>query len=235
MEIRNFASPEKETLRGFFDGIASTYDPINSLLSFSLDEVWRRKAVRLVLGDGGEERQILDLGVGTGKFLKKFLGKRPWRLAVGVDFSGPMLRRAQGVLPRECRLVQADIHDLPFKDQRFDLVVSSFTLRSVKDRVHFFEEVKRVLRPKGRAAFLCLTRPTSFLGRALYAPYLKFYLPFMGGFLSSHRGAYRFLSESIQSFPSPREVGSELESLGFHKVFIQPFTFGISTLMGAVA
>ena len=229
----DLASPDKETIRNFFNGIASCYDRINSLLSLSLDEYWRRRAVRLVLEGKGSEKSLLDLGVGTGKFLKKFLPQRPWKIAAGVDFADEMLSQAQSKLPAECRLIQADIHDLPFTDESFDLVISSFTLRSVKNRRHFFSEVRRILRLKGKAAFLCLTRPKSLAGRALYAPYLKFYLPFMGGLISRDPLAYRFLSESIQSFPSPREVGNELESLGFHRVSIFPFTFGISTLIRA--
>ena len=263
MTVSDYTSPPKETIRGFFDGIAASYDRINTLLSFSLDELWRRKAVRLILGGltrtpshprplppRGEEGEacrpaggfegvdprpasILDLGVGTGKFLRGFLKRQPWRLAVGVDFSSEMLARAKTALPAGPSLVQADLHDLPFEDGTFDLVVSSFTLRSVKDRRHFFSEVRRILRPGGRAGFLCLTRPVSLAGRALYAPYLKFYLPLMGGLLSANRGAYRFLSESIQSFPSPADIGTQLAAGGFRNIFIRHFTFGISTLIGA--
>ena len=225
------ASPEKETIREIFDAVAPRYDGINRLLSFHLDEGWRSRAVRWIL-EGGEE-SILDLGVGTGKFLDQFLKKQTWRLAAGIDFSGPMLGRARQSLPGDCRLIQADIHEIPFEGETFDLVVSSFTLRSVKDRPHFFKEVWRALQPGGKAAFLCLTRPTSVLGRMLYAPYLKFYLPFIGGLISENQTAYQFLSQSIQNFPAPPEIGRELESAGFHTIRIQPLTFGISTLIHA--
>ena len=227
---QNLASPDKETIRTIFDSIARRYDQINSLLSLSLDASWRRRAVRLILRDT-RATSILDLGVGTGKFLKRFLEAQSWQRAVGVDFAGEMLSRARKTLPSSCELLQADIHDLPFEDESFDLVVSSFTLRSVKDRNHFFEEVKRVLRPEGRVAFLCLTRPTSFWGKLIYAPYLKFYLPLMGGLIAKSPVAYRFLSDSIQAFPPPLEIGNELQASGFRAVSIFPFTFGISTLI----
>ena len=229
---RNLASPDKETLRRIFDGIAYRYDRINSLLSFSLDENWRSRASRLILKNI-EPKTILDLGVGTGKFLKTFLKRQPWQLAVGVDFAGEMLRRAHASLASSCEFLQADIHDLPFENESFDLVVSSFTLRSVKNRPHFFAEIRRVLKPRGRAAFLCLTRPTSFWGRALYAPYLKLYVPFMGGALAKSTAAYQFLSNSIQAFPRPREIGNELLAASFRRTAIFPFTVGICTLLFA--
>ncbi len=225
------ASPDRETLRNLFDQIASRYDLINSVLSLRLDEVWRRRAVELTLS--GREECLLDLGVGTGRFLEYFLRKKTWRLAAGIDFSRPMLRLAQEKLPVEVPLIQADIHEIPFGRETFDVVAAAFTLRSVKDRPHFFEEVHRVLKPGGRVSFLCLTRPTSPLGRLLYAPYLKFFLPTAGRLISSSRTAYRFLSESIQAFPSPSEIAKELERFGFSRISIFPFTFGISTLIRA--
>ena len=228
----SLASPDKETIRTFFNGIASCYDRVNSVLSFRLDEFWRRRAAELILAENPGPR-LLDLGVGTGKFLREFLQRKHWEFVTGVDFAEEMLREARRGLPWGCALVQADIHDLPFEDQSFDLIVSSFTLRSVKERGHFFGEVRRVLRPGGRLAFLCLTRPTSRIGRALYAPYLKFYLPVIGGWISRDRNAYQFLSQSIQSFPSPPEVATELESLGFREIAITPLTFGLSTLITA--
>jgi len=225
------ASPDKETIRKIFDHIAFRYDALNSLLSLSIDEGWRERAARLIVKEAPGAGSILDLGVGTGKFLSRFLHKKPWRLSVGVDFSSEMLRRARTRLGASSRLLAADIHGLPFGTESFDLIVASFTLRSVKERPQFFSEILRLLTPGGRAAFLCLTRPRSFLGRALYAPYLKFYLPLVGGLLTRDPVAYRFLSESIQAFPSPAEIGKEMASLGFSRISIFSFTFGLATLI----
>ncbi len=228
---KSLASPDKETIRGIFDSIAFRYDALNSLLSLSIDERWRKRAVELILRDSREAQSILDLGVGTGKFLSRFIQKKSWQRAVGLDFSGEMLRRARAKLPASCELLQADIHELPFEDEAFDLVVSSFTLRSVKERSQFFKEVYRILGPGGKTGFICLTRPTSFWGRTLYAPYLRIYLPLVGGLLTRDPIAYRFLSESIQSFPSFHEISLEMQTAGFRNPQIVPFTLGISTLL----
>ncbi|MBI4115439.1 MAG: ubiquinone/menaquinone biosynthesis methyltransferase [Candidatus Omnitrophica bacterium] len=228
--MESLTSPEKGAIRKFFEGIAPRYDLINSLLSFRLDEAWRRRAADLILDGVQDKSRILDLGVGTGKFLEEFLGRKNWDLAVGVDFAWEMLERADEVVGEAPRFIQADIHDLPFGNRSFDLVISSFTLRSVKNIPHFLSEVSRVLKEKGRAGLLCLTRPSSPLMRTLYFPYLKVYLPLLGGFVSHDPKAYQFLSESIQTFPSPQEIAKELKIAGFSQVSIFPFSFGISTL-----
>ena len=43
------AVSKKDILQGFFDSIASRYDSINHVLSWNLDESWRRKSHDLVL------------------------------------------------------------------------------------------------------------------------------------------------------------------------------------------
>ena len=82
----SLASPDKETIRTFFNGIASCYDRVNSVLSFRLDEFWRRRAAELILAENPGPR-LLDLGVGTGKFLREFLQRKHWEFVTGVDFA----------------------------------------------------------------------------------------------------------------------------------------------------
>lgn len=223
--------PASETIRTFFDSIAARYDSINHFLSFRLDEFWRRRSRDLLLE--GSPRSILDLGTGTGKFLALFLAAQKWDRAAGLDFSGQMLRKAREGLSPEAEFVSADFHDLPFRPAAFDLIISSFTLRSVQDLPRFFSEVHRVLAPQGKAGFLCLTRPGNPFWRALSVPYLKFYLPLAGGLLSGNRDAYRFLASSILNFQEPAKTKIMLEQSGFRKVEIHPFTFGLATLIRA--
>lgn len=223
------ASPDKGKIRQLFDEIAHRYDFINSLLSFNLDQYWRRKSRKLALD--GTETAVLDLGVGTGKFLKLFLRAGNFRRAVGLDFSINMLRVCREELPQGPGLVSADFHALPFLPESFDLVISSFTLRSVKNLSLFFDEIYSVLRPHGKAVFLCLTRPQGFLMKALYYPYLNFYLPLMGKMFSGSSEAYQFLSQSIQSFQEPGKTMDLLRQRGFQAIEIRRLTFGVATLI----
>ncbi|MDA9101251.1 ubiquinone/menaquinone biosynthesis methyltransferase [Omnitrophica bacterium] len=222
--------PEKGIIRRYFNSIADRYDFLNALLSFRLDEGWRRKACDQIL-----ERQyksILDLGTGTGKFLRIFLQKKRWDEAVGVDFSERMLEAArQEFLDSEAEFVCADFHQLPFEKESFDLVVSSFTLRSVQNVPGFLGGVFDLIKPGGKAAFLCLTRPKSVWWNLIYYPYLKLYLPVVGGWFSGNPQAYQFLSASIRSFQDPAQTRQMMLAAGFEKVTLHPFSFGMATLI----
>lgn len=225
----NLASPEKEFIREAFDSIAPKYDFLNTVLSFNLDEAWRQRSRELVLKSS--QQTILDLGTGSGKFLQCFLNGRSWKKAVGLDFSSNMLQIARKNLPSEVALVQGDFHQLPFGSGEFDLIVSAFTLRSVKDMPSFLSQVFNILTPGGEAAFLCLTRPSAWWAKLLFYPYLKIYLPLVGWIFSGKLKAYQFLSESVASFQEPVKTASEMRDTGFKEIQIHVFTFGAATLI----
>ncbi len=223
------AKAESPAIRGYFDTIAFRYDFLNQFLSFRFDDLWRKRARKIVMEP--RQRSILDLGTGTGKFLDLFAKARPWDRMVGLDFSSGMLREARENLPRTTQLVSGDFQKLPFEGNTFDLVVSAFTLRSVQNMPGFLNEVFRVLEAGGRAGFLCLTRPRNLFWNILYYPYLKFYLPLVGGIFSGNSTAYKFLSESIMSFQSPEETAAMMRASGFTDVKIHFFSFGMATLI----
>ena len=91
MSSTNLASPDKRTIRQFFDTIACRYDFLNTFLSFRLDEGWRRRSKDLILD--GSEKSILDLGVGTGKFLELFLDQKPWEQVTGLEIIFLLMER----------------------------------------------------------------------------------------------------------------------------------------------
>jgi len=231
MNSTDLSSPDKQTIRRLFDQIAFKYDFLNSFLSLRLDDYWRAQACKRLLE--GSEQSVIDLGIGTGKFLETFLKARKFKFAAGLDFSTNMLKKARETLPPTVRYVSGDFHYLPFQKGSFDLVISSFTLRSVKDMLHFVEEVYEILTPQGKAAFLCLTRPTNPFWKALYYPYLHFYLPLIGKLISGNSEAYQFLSKSIQHFQEPGVTVGLLRRSGFQTIHVTRLTMGIATLITA--
>lgn len=81
-------------VREMFSRIAPRYDLLNHLLSFQLDRLWRRRAVRRfrhILSR--PEAHVLDLCCGTGD-LTLALKRGGQAMVFGSDFAHPMLVRA---------------------------------------------------------------------------------------------------------------------------------------------
>ena len=225
----SLAHPDQNEIKNLFDAITDKYDFLNSFFSFGLDGYWRKKMVAFSLK--GLERSILDLGAGTGKSLEAFLEAHQFEQAVGCDFSEPMIEKAKHRIGNRAEFMCCDFHSLPFPHQTFDIVTGSFILRSVQDMSYFLMEIKRVLKPGGKAVFLELTRPGNPLLWACFKPYLKFYIPCVGALFSRHDHAYQFLSESIQAFMTPKELEAKFLEVRFKQVSIKPLTFGAAAIV----
>src|ERR1700744_1988915 len=87
-------------VRAMFDTIAPRYDLINRLMTFGLDQSWRRGPVAaLALPEGS---LVLDLACGTGDLWR--LALRSGYRVVGTDLSAGMLNANGAATP----LVEAD-------------------------------------------------------------------------------------------------------------------------------
>jgi len=98
---------------------------------------------------------ILDAGSGTGVAIPPLFKKYKKAQLVALDLSEKMLQQAgrQGTFLRSPHLVCADIENLPFADNVFDLVFSSLSLQWCNDLGAALREAKRVLKPGGLFVF----------------------------------------------------------------------------------
>jgi ubiquinone/menaquinone biosynthesis C-methylase UbiE len=108
------------------------------------------------------ETRILDLGSGTGVNLARLRRlDLPFASYVGLDLTPAMLAQAQA--KREGHAVaaflQGDIWRLPFADRAFDLVISTWALSHLRPPHAIFNEVDRVLEPRGTMVALFWSRP----------------------------------------------------------------------------
>jgi ubiquinone/menaquinone biosynthesis C-methylase UbiE len=133
-------------VRDRYDALASRYD---RRWSRYLDASLRATMERA--GSIAPEAQVLDVGCGTGLLLARVLAEQPRAVVAGADLSAAMLARARERLPERVPLLCADVAALPFASGRFDLVLSSSSMHFWAEPQAALAELRRVLRPGGRA------------------------------------------------------------------------------------
>ena len=215
-------SKKPQQVAEMFDGVAKNYDKANDLLSFGSARIWRKKVAKLVNSQPGQT--ILDLAAGTGSSSVVFL--REGVKVVAADFSQGMLEEGRKRHP-QLEFVFADAANLPFGDQEFDTVTISFGIRNVEKTEVALAEMLRVLKPGGKLVVCEFSRiPNKFM-HSLYRFYLRNILPTLSALVSKTPEAYSYLAESIDAWPSQKELVKIIESAGFESVSYLNQTFGI--------
>ncbi len=223
--------PERDAaaVQAMFDRLAGRYDLLNTVLSGGSDGRWRRAAARSTgLRPGG---RALDVACGSGKLALELvkLGA-PGGLVVGLDFSAGMLEVAAARAPGP-RYVRGDALGLPFADAAFDATTIAFGLRNLADPGRGLSEMLRVTRPGGRVVVLEFVKPRPTLAGRTYRAYLAHGLPRIGGLVSGQPRAYRYLSDTIDSYRSPEELLALARGAGWHRPTIRLLTLGTVGLL----
>ena len=226
--------PSKKTSWQMFDRIASTYDPVNRILSFGLDKRWRRKVGQMIPQKDGVA--LLDLATGTGDQVMTLCSRHDnITKAVGMDLSEKMLdvgRQKIQKTPLKDRIEMktGDAVQLPLTNDSFDVVTMSFGIRNVPDVPAALREMHRVLRTGGKTLILEFSMPRNPILRWGHLFYLRYVLPLVGGLISRDFKAYRYLNTSIEAFPYGENFANLVKEAGFSQVNVHPVGFGIAMI-----
>ncbi len=104
------------------------------------------------------DSNVLDVGSGTGGPSIYMASKSGCHFTgvevntVGIEVANTMVKNA-GIEDR-VRFVQADGMSMPFPDESFDIAISMNVMNVFADKVGLFREVRRLLKPGGKWAFL---------------------------------------------------------------------------------
>lgn len=207
-----------------FDAIAPRYNFVNRLMTFGLDNKWRKRTVQSLHLPPGS--RVLDLASGTGDLCIDL--ERNGHVPLSLDISLGMLRADRSGSPRS----QADIQKLPFPNACVDGIVCGFALRNLENLQTFFTEIARVTRFKGRIALLDVGIPTNRLVRFGNSIYFGKLVPLIGGIFSD-RAAYKYLPRSVAYLPKPEIIVEMLERSGFADVKHEQLSGGLTQLFSA--
>ena len=217
-----------------FDRIARRYDLLNRLLSFGADVSWRRKVARFLRPHPGQH--VLDLATGTAdQLLLLFEKSNRVKTGIGMDLAEKMLEIGRkkidkrGLSEALCLRI-GNAMDIPANDNQFDTVTISFGIRNVTDIARALLEMYRVLKPGGRLLVLEFSLPRPRFICSIYLFYLRHMLPRIGALVSGDPHAYRYLNETIETFPYGETFCEMLRTAGFTAATAHPMTFGVATI-----
>lgn len=200
-----------------FTRIAPRYDLMNTLMTAGEHRRWRRHAARVATE--GLAGPALDVGCGSGD-LTIGLARRPRIVpVVGIDLVPEMAALAQEKAHRagmgdRLALAVADALALPFPDNTFACVASSFVLRNMPELRNALTEQVRVLRSGGRLVALEMTPLQGGVLRPLFRCYFHNFVPFMGRLITRDGTAYSYLSRSVDRFPDAEMLAHLLDDCG---------------------
>jgi len=181
-----------------------------------------------------QPRQILDIATGTGDFAIESLKLNPEKV-VGIDISEGMLNVGREKMKKKgyadiIDMQSGDSENLHFEDNSFDAVIVAFGVRNFENLEKGLSEMRRVLRPGGRAVILEFSKPTVFPFKQLYNFYFRWILPKIGKLVSKDNAAYTYLPESVNEFPYGDDFLKILEKTGYKNTKCKPLTLGISSI-----
>jgi demethylmenaquinone methyltransferase / 2-methoxy-6-polyprenyl-1,4-benzoquinol methylase len=221
-----------EQVREMFKDISKDYDKLNSILSFGIHKFWRKRAVKESGAIDGST--VLDCAAGTGDLafeFKRAVGSKGKVIATDycqemLDFIHPKSQKMQ----LEIDVQLADVMNLQFTDNSFDVASIAFGIRNVDSTSRALEEMARVVKPGGKVVVLEFGTPSKFV-QPFYKFYSKAIIPTIGRLISKNISAYSYLPDTIAKYPYGKQFIDIMNNTGyFSDTQYKKLSFGITYL-----
>jgi demethylmenaquinone methyltransferase/2-methoxy-6-polyprenyl-1,4-benzoquinol methylase len=209
--------------RFFTHANADSYDLIVRLATFGQDIAWKHEIIRVI----SHRSQILELACGTG-ILSSMLAQRRKSVA-GIDLTFEYLLTLKRKL--NAPIAQGTAEVLPYRDESFDAMVSSYLAKYV-DVQKVIDECWRVLRPGGIVVFHDFTYPRGRLIRNLWNIYFEL-LRLSGRFVTSWKVVFGQLDDVIKKSDWVDQTIGALKNRKFQDINCRCYTAGTSAIVSA--
>lgn len=215
-----------------FSSVASSYDIMNDLMSGGIHRLWKDALMDWLAPCKGQV--LIDLAGGTGDIALRFLKRGGSHVHV-VDINPDMIsagkkRRDIKAYSNQLDWTVASAEDIPLQTETAERVTISFGLRNVTNRDKALREAFRVLKPGGRFCCLEFSTVQNATFSKLYDLWSFNALPQLGRIVARDEAAYRYLAESIRTFPAQHDLARMMSEAGFAQVRFRNLSNGIAAI-----
>lgn len=167
-----------------------------------------------------KEGCMLDLGTGPGNLPVEIIKRAPGIQIVAIDLSRPLIRLAQARaldagLSQYVSFEVGNAAKLSFVNNRFDMVISTGMLHSLRKPTAVLKEIYRVLKPGGEAWIYDPARITQYIDRRQWKASLsareRFFL-WLFGLIGLHKPIAVYSRENVIPL---------IEDAGFHSYTVE--------------
>jgi demethylmenaquinone methyltransferase/2-methoxy-6-polyprenyl-1,4-benzoquinol methylase len=220
-----------------FAKVAERYDQMNDLMSGGLHRLWKDDFVTLLNPPkSARDFSVLDVAGGTGDIAFRIAraggdGTHVTVADISPEMVGEGRKRAEREgLAGSCDFTVGNAELLAFRNQSFDAYTIAFGIRNVTHIERALAEAYRVLKPGGR--FLCLefSKVDVPMLDKIYDAYSFAVIPAVGKVVTGDGGPYRYLVESIRTFPDQLKFESLIRDAGFSQVTHRNLTGGVAAI-----
>ncbi|EFD92897.1 MAG: Methyltransferase type 11 [Candidatus Parvarchaeum acidophilus ARMAN-5] len=209
-------------LRDTYNKIPKFYDRANALISFFQDTKWRKKLVTDIFKISRPEK-VLDVASGRGE-LAYIIKQIKETYVVMTDYSENMLNMSIVDGPK----VMASFENLPFQDNTFDSVISTFAIHAADNIDGVISEMERV--SSGTVGIIALGKSDNRLYRFIAGLYLKYLQPYIAKLAGEKPENYKVIYHIYKKLPlnsTIREITEKyLDTVKFdEKAFGSIYTF----------
>jgi demethylmenaquinone methyltransferase/2-methoxy-6-polyprenyl-1,4-benzoquinol methylase len=222
----------KQNLVGeVFSSVAHKYDLMNDVMSLGIHRLWKRSLIQELLPN----KKLIDMASGTGDIATLYYNKSDNPDITLCDINLDMLSTGKDKLINNnifqgMNYVCCNAEVLPFEDLSYDYYTIAFGIRNVTNIGAALKEAWRVLKPGGKFVCLEFARVNNKVLAEIYNFYSLNIIPKIGNLIVGDKESYKYLVESIRTFPAQEEFVDMMNEAGFHLSKYKNFTNGVVAL-----
>jgi geranylgeranyl reductase family protein len=162
-----------QDVREIYDSIANHYDSYVSPWRKTVGKSVWNYFEELLQKNVKDEAVVLDAGTGTGEAIRAILKSSNPSKVVGIDVSKGMLKIArEKIKDKRVRFEVQDISALPYPDNSFDVITSTWALETLEEPKKAVTEFLRIINEDGYVIYVFHSLPSNITGR-LYTYLIK--------------------------------------------------------------